>query len=168
MARSCGRPWRCSSTARRSGKASRSASSMRAAASRRPSPSSRATGPERAAGQQEQPARVLAQQVERDGRPAGRIVAQEAVRGEPLQVVEPRRIHRQRDQRVGVLPRGVGAVGSASARARKSWQPMIGWMPFFAQAFGEFQRAEHVGAVGQRHRRHAVADARQRRPACPP
>ena len=33
---------------------------------------------------------------------------------------------------------------------------MIGWMPYAGELLGEFQRAEEVVGVGQRHGRHAV------------
>ena len=65
---------------------------------------------EGAAGQQEDALGMPPQQVQRDRRPARGVVAQIAVGGELLEVLQPRRIHRQGDQRVGVLPGDVRAV----------------------------------------------------------
>ncbi len=134
MAGSCGRPWRCSSTASRSGKASRSASRMRAAASRRPSPISRATGPSVPPVSRNSPwacwrsrSSVMA------GRPEG------SSRRKPCEesrwrLSSPAASMASATSGSGGWRAASGRSGSASARVRNSRQPMMGWMPFFAQA----------------------------------
>ena len=57
---------------------------------------------------------------------------------------------------------GSGARRGLSARVSASWQPMIGCTPFADAGLAELQRAEQVGGVGDRHRRHAAL-ARQGR-----
>jgi hypothetical protein len=124
---------------------------------RRISPAFLQQPPQRAAGaarQQDDALGMGLEQFQRDGRLAGGVVPQEAVRGEALDVLQPLRVHRQRHHRVrqqagdfrAIIRRGAGQVQLAADDGLHALAGAVA---------GKFQRAEHVGGIGQRKGRHA-------------
>ncbi len=105
--------------------------------------------------EQDQPGGVRSDSVHRELRLQTGIGVEKPGGGQALKIGEPRRILRQQHDRVGRQARGVGASQrNLAADDRLN--------AFGGAGLAELQRAEQIGGVGDRHRRHAGV-TRQRR-----